>query len=86
MSVYEDKARDLTNHLVIEFKNNTLHLEKKRYDRGWKLWLSMGSLPDKFTGYYSSFREANQAAENYISQKKLKVTEKIKPYVKEVNG
>lgn len=86
MSAYEDKTRDLTNHLVIELRNNTLHLEKKRYDRAWKLWLSMGSLPDKYTGYYSSFREAKLAADNYISSKKLKVLEKIKPYVKEANG
>jgi len=86
MSYYEDKERDLTNHLVIELKNNTLHLEKKKTNRGWILWLSMGSLPDKFNGQYASFREAKIAADNYIAMKRYKSVEKIKPFVKEANG
>lgn len=70
----DDPVRDLSPQRSIEVDGNKLNITRRDPFGWWYISWDKGQLPERLTGAYTSFELAYKEAENYLKQKKYKVT------------
>lgn len=73
-----DTDKDLASVRIFQLDNNKVIVEKDHQYGFWSIKFEKGRMPDKLTGMYTSFSEAEKAVKSWLDMKNKEVREVTK--------